>query len=189
MGVVDGLAERPVRLFIAIDLDERARDVVAGAIERLTLAGLHARFIPRENWHVTVAFLGATPPSRIDDVALSLTSAAAACAPFDITLDCIGAFPTRSRPRIVWVGSSIPQPAFAACATTVRTALAAIGFTFEVDAIPHVTVCRLKDRGARLPDVRIERTAVVHVRGLTLYESVPAGPTTRYVARSAFAFE
>jgi 2'-5' RNA ligase len=109
--------------------------------------------------------------------------AAARCSAFDLELDAVGAFPTERRPRVVWAGSSAPQPAFAACAKTVREALTALGFAFDDEAVPHVTVCRLKHASAPLPSVRLSNLARVRVDSLTLYESKPAGNTTRHEVR------
>ena len=169
------------RLFVAIELDEPAKDYIANAIERLRAAGLAPNYIPREKWHVTLAFLGPVDKERRADVVEALKAAVRCMRRFDLALDTVGAFPTRKRPRVVWVGSSEEQPAFAACAAAVRKELTSAGFTFDNDAVPHVTVCRLKHHAAPLPDVALERGVTVPVEGVTLYESIPAGRTTKYV--------
>jgi 2'-5' RNA ligase len=175
-----------LRLFVAIDLDEHACDVIADAIARLRAAGVDARFQPREKWHVTIAFLGDTDADRLGDVVSALRGALAACDPFDVVLDGVGAFPDASRPRVVWIGSSRPQPGYAACAAAVRGACESLGYRFDDDAVPHVTVCRLKRWRGPLPSVALPSPASVHVRELTLYESVTDGATTRYSIRERF---
>ena len=169
------------RLFVAIDLDERARDYVAAAIQRLEHAGLDARFTPREKWHATVAFLGPAAPEKRATIGERLQAAASRCAPFDLRLDAVGAFPNPRRPRVVWVGSSSPQQTYAACAEQVRAALSELGFAFDDEAVPHITVCRLKRSETPLPAVTLDGAAVLRVDHLTLYDSVSAGPSTRYV--------
>ena len=166
------------RLFVAIDLDEPAREFIASAIERLKAAGVDERFTTREKWHATLAFLGPVALPRYDAVIDAVDSAAAGCAPFDLVLDAVGAFPNQNRPRVVWVGSSEPQPLFAACAAAVRRALA--GFRFDDEAVPHVTVCRIKRPTTALPPMTSNRSVSVRVDSLTLYGSVAAGPTTAY---------
>lgn len=169
------------RLFVAIDLDDAAREYVAAAIDALRANGVDARFTPREKWHATLAFLGPVERDRRPDVVAALQTAAACCRPFDLVLNTVGAFPDRRRPRVVWVGGSAAQPAFAVCANAVREALGAAGFAFENDAVPHVTVCRLKHSATPLPAVSLKGQAVVSVHRMVLYESIPAGGGTKYV--------
>ena len=167
------------RLFVAVDLDEQARDLIDEAIARLRAAGLDERFTSREKWHATLAFLGPVDQPKRGAVSDAVAAAAKSCEKFDLTLDAVGAFPNAKRPKVVWVGSSSPQTGFARCAEAVRKHLSGLGFDFEFDAVPHVTVCRLK-HGGPLPDVGALNPRTVHVDSLTLYESTPQGPSTRY---------
>lgn len=168
------------RQFVAVDLDEPARDFIAEAIERLKEAGVDERFTARERWHATLAFLGPVAQLRSQPVIDAVDSAAAGCVPFDLVFDAIGAFPSRNHPRVVWVGAMAPQPGFSACAATVRAALGIAGFRFDDEAVPHVTVCRIKRPATALPVVTLNRSVSVRVDSLTLYESVAAGATTAY---------
>jgi 2'-5' RNA ligase len=178
-----------LKLFVAIDLDDAARDVIADAIDRLRAAGVDARFQPREKWHTTVAYLGDTDAERLGEVATAVRAATAACGPFDVVLDSVGAFPDVSRPRVVWVGSATPQPGYASCSAAVRGACQRLGFHFEHDDVPHVTVCRLKRWRGAFPAVALPKAASVHVESLILFESVPDGPTTRYEIRERIGLQ
>jgi 2'-5' RNA ligase len=167
------------RLFVAVELDEPARDLIDEAIARLRAAGLDERFTSREKWHATLAFLGPVEQSKRGAVTDAVAAAANSCDKFDLTFDVVGAFPDAKRPKVVWVGSSSVQAGFARCAEAVRKHLSGLGFAFEFDAVPHITVCRLK-RGGPLPDVGALNPRTVRVDSLTLYESTPQGPSTRY---------
>jgi len=172
-----------LKLFIAVDLDEPARDLVAVAIQKLQSAGIDARFEPREKWHSTLAFLGWVEDERYAAVREALAIAAARCRPFDLRLDCVGAFPSTARPRVIWIGGRDAQPGYDAVSKGVRVAYEALGFAFERDAVPHVTVCRLKSFRGPLPEVALPTVAIAKVDSLTLYQSIPAGRTTRYALR------
>lgn len=172
-----------MRLFVAIDLDDAARDLAAAAVAALETAGLNARFEPREKLHATVAFLGSVTPERYGEIAGALGEAAARSAPFAVTLDAVGAFPNERRPRVVWLGARRASPGYAACADAVREAYAKLGWTFQEEPVPHVTLCRLKQGSHPLPHVVLPRTTTVHVDALTLYESVPEGRRTCYLVR------
>lgn len=164
---------------MAVELDDPMRDLIDEAIARLKAAGLDERFTSREKWHATLAFLGPVEQARRGAVTDAITEAAEACQPFDLTLDVVGAFPNTKRPQVVWVGSSSPQAGFASCAEAVRAKLSSLGFDFEFEAVPHITVCRIK-RGGPLPDIGALNPHHIHVDSLTLYESTPQGQSTRY---------
>ncbi len=80
VGSVGGDAR--VRLFCALQLPDDALTLVSEWQER-TLPALDVRIVPRENLHVTLAFLGATPESRLDAVAHALAAAAGAAQPIE----------------------------------------------------------------------------------------------------------
>jgi RNA 2',3'-cyclic 3'-phosphodiesterase len=175
------------RLFAAIDLDEAALGFVEATIARLRDAGLEARFQPREKWHATVAFLGAVEVERYAQIVSSLRSAAAKCDAFALTLDQLGAFPSMQRPRVVWIGCSGEQPAYALLSGEVRNAMAAVGFAFENDAVAHVTLCRLREHHVKVPAIELPAAVSTPIDSLSLYQSIPDGRTTRYALRERFA--
>lgn len=172
-----------LRLFVALDIDEPARDLADAIEARCRKLELPARYEAREKRHVTVAFLGATPDEQLEAVAAAIARAAATCEPFTLRLDKVGAFPDERRPRIIWLGSTAAAPAFSACATAVRGALGDLGFTFDKPAVAHVTICRLKGFALRMPELPVRRAANIRVRDVVLYQSLPAGRTTRYEER------
>ena len=174
------------RLFVAVELTDAVRDFVATAIARLGAAGVDARFSAREKWHATLAFLGPLPPERYATACDAVRAAAAGSTAFDIAFDVVGAFPSPKHPRVVWVGASTEQAGFASCADAVRGALEKLGFTFEEEAVPHVTVCRIKHPSKALPSVALPPAVSMHVGEVVLYESVSSGPSTRYVVRELF---
>jgi 2'-5' RNA ligase len=175
------------RLFVAVEVNDAVHDLArraAAALEDAGLCGL--RFEPSEKLHCTLAFLGATRQEQLEDITRSLHEAASRVKPFRIVFDVLGAFPNPSRPRVIWLGSRALNRAFAECAREVRDACAALGYTFDNDPHPHVTICRIKDRRpVALPP--LPGTAGLEVVRLTLMESLPAGQTTRYEAIECIA--
>jgi 2'-5' RNA ligase len=61
----------------------------------------------------------------------------------------------------------------------VRDAYGALGFSFEDDIVAHVTLARVKDPRGPLHTIDVE-PITVNVRCVSLFESLPAGRTTRY---------
>jgi RNA 2',3'-cyclic 3'-phosphodiesterase len=176
-----------LRLFVAIEIDELIRSLAHDAVSSLAAVGVIGRFELPEKMHVTVAFLGSTPESNLPAVAQALYNGSSSCSPFALDFERIGAFPNERRPRVIWIGPAKESAAFAACAGRVRAAFEPLGFTFEHDASAHITICRPKIVPShRLPKLRSRAT--LEVRGLTLFRSIPAGPTTRYEALDRTTF-
>jgi 2'-5' RNA ligase len=167
-------------LFVAIDVNDAVRMLALSAADALRQAGIPGRFEPVEKLHVTVAFLGNVADQTLDDVVRTFRESSA-LRPFALTFDRLGAYPNLRRPHVIWIGSTQTYPAFTECARRVRASFESLGFRFEREAQPHVTICRPKGaRNLELPD--LVGIARLRVEGLVLYRSLPAGPTTRYEA-------
>jgi RNA 2',3'-cyclic 3'-phosphodiesterase len=172
-----------VRLFAGIELHARVRQAAAEIQHRLLRAGLEAKYEPAEKLHVTLAFLGNVKPHDVDGVEGVLVGVASETRGFSVTFDKIGAFPNERRPHIVWLGSRASDPTFRALSNRLRSGYRALGFTFENDAIPHVTLARIKG-GGRHPVPLLDIDAIeVRVDEIALFESIQAETTTRYVIR------
>jgi 2'-5' RNA ligase len=176
-----------MRLFVGIELDDGVRAAALDAAAALRMSDAPLRFEKPEKMHVTLAFLGKTSPEQLDLVIEALAHAAAQVAPFTLTFDRIGAFPNERRPRVIWLGARESQPSFDICARAVRTAMTTLGWTFENEAVAHVTLCRAKPPLRGMPPAPdVEQASELNVTHLTLFESLPAGPTTRYEIRERF---
>ena len=75
---------RSLRLFVAVEVGVEAMDAVAAAIAPLRERFPRARWVPRENWHVTVKFLGQTYPRMLGRVRIATTKMRPSCAPVHI---------------------------------------------------------------------------------------------------------
>jgi RNA 2',3'-cyclic 3'-phosphodiesterase len=95
-----------MRSFVALLLNEAARVAVAAEIERLRPLSRAVAWVPADNLHLTLRFLGHQTADRLREVARALAETAAAAAPFSLALEGVGAFPGPDRPRILWIGVS-----------------------------------------------------------------------------------
>jgi 2'-5' RNA ligase len=133
-------------------------------------------WVATDNLHVTVKFLGQVPLSRLGEIADAVARAVSGAQGFDLAIQGLGAFPTASRPRVVWAGLGDGAEPLRALAARVEDALAALGFEREARAFsPHVTLGRVREprrdprleaailAGAAEPfgTVRVERVCVM----------------------------
>ncbi len=121
------------------------RAALAAEIERMRAAASGVGWVAPDNLHVTLKFLGGVEPGRLADTEVALARAASAAPPFDLTLGGVGAFPTSSRPRVVWAGVAGGRDALGTLAGRVDSALADLGFERETRPYsPHVTLGRVR---------------------------------------------
>jgi len=133
-----------VRCFIAVDVDRpelRARlQEVQADLDRL---GCGLKLVEPENIHVTLRFLGEVHSSLVSDVAKALDKIEAE--PFTLTLRGLGAFPSPSRPRVVWVGLREGLAELSSLHRQVEALIKPLGFKPEREAFtPHITLARVK---------------------------------------------
>lgn len=169
------LAIANVRAFVAIHLDAATRAALASAALDLhaPAAGLPVAWVAPENFHVTLKFLGGVNEGRVPDVIQALHAAAAGHRALEMHVGGLGAFPSATRPRVLWAGIVGGGEALAVLAAAVDERLAALGFPREARAFaPHITLARVREprRVPALADVLVAgstrhfgRVAIDHV--------------------------
>ena len=134
------------RTFIAILLTSEARDAVTAEVERLRPRSRAVAWVPRENLHLTLRFLGEQAEERLTDARAALETAAAGGEPFTVGLHGLGAFPGLERPRILWIGIAEGALAVRGLQARLEAGLAERGFPPESRPWhPHLTVGRVFD--------------------------------------------
>jgi RNA 2',3'-cyclic 3'-phosphodiesterase len=116
-------------------------------IGRLRDVAPDVAWVADANLHVTLKFLGQVDPARIPEIADAIGKAASRTPAFELDVRGLGAFPSTSRPRVIWAGLEAPR-ALAALAGDVDTALAALGLPRESRPFAaHVTLGRVREPG------------------------------------------
>jgi RNA 2',3'-cyclic 3'-phosphodiesterase len=99
------------------------------------------RWVPPENLHFTLKFLGAVDDEAIEPIANALDQALRPFSRFDINAKGLGVFPHVRRARVLWVG--LEGTNLGKLAARVDTTLEAFGFARETRAfVPHLTIGR-----------------------------------------------
>ncbi len=145
------MAEDGLRLFVAVALPDHALRALGGAIDRLRteLSGAF-RWSAPGTMHLTVRFIGGTPPERVPEITAVLEEAAARCGRLELRLDGAGAFYRRRTPTVVWAGLGGGLAGLAMLHDAVEAALGGAGLSPETTPFrPHLTLARV--RGAVTP--------------------------------------
>jgi len=162
-----------VRAFVAVEVtgtEERAR---ASAPE-----------------HLTLQFLGEVPVDAVPRFVERLRPVGRATPPFAFRLEGVGAFPTASDPRVVWVGVTAGRAELTELAVRVRRALESEGRAAREAFVPHLTLFRVRSASDRYRAAEVLEgrrppppPRTVPVREFVLKESVlgPRGVTHRTI--------
>ncbi len=95
--------------------------------------------------HLTLKFLGDVPDERVGEVGRALERALHGASSFPVTLRGLGVFPSRSRPRVLWVGISDGAKELSELARRIEGAMQGLGFPAEEHPFSaHVTVRRFR---------------------------------------------
>jgi RNA 2',3'-cyclic 3'-phosphodiesterase len=182
-------SDRARRLFVAVEVSPTVREAVEAAVAAWRGALPSARWVPPENWHVTVRFIGSVPGALVGWVEAAVAEAAAGLAPFELSLDAIGAFPSPRRAKVLWAGLDDRSGRARELARAMDAALAEKLPTTARAFHPHLTVARC-DPPLSLPGPFASTPvapAQMRVDRVVLFESVAGGPSVRYDPLGTFS--
>lgn len=129
-----------MRAFIALELPEGFVEDVA-AMARVLSAAVEGRFVPRQNYHVTLAFLGDVDEAQAREAMDAIDEACAEAAAVPMCPDGLGKF-GRASDATLWMGLT-PDAELTGLADRMREALGARGIGFDDKPfLPHITLAR-----------------------------------------------
>ena len=138
-----------MRLFIAINLSDALEDALSAAQNEMYDQGVRGNFTPRENMHLTLAFIGEYPDKeQVMDALSSVTFSS-----FTISLSGMGCF------RDLWWAGMDESAPLAAVVRRIRRALAENSIPFDRKRFsPHITLIR-KANGT-MPGIQIDKISM-----------------------------
>lgn len=141
-----------LRAFVAIHLTPEMVAALQQAQTELraTPGGLAGRWVPPENMHLTLKFLGDVDSERLPEIYTVVDAAAQTCAPLVLTLTGLGCFPNTRRPRVVWAGIAEPSGQLLQLAQALDLALGQLGLPREQRPYrAHLTLARVRQSAPR----------------------------------------
>lgn len=137
--------EKPLRLFLAVSVPADRSIWLAEATAGWRELWPGARWTKRDNQHVTLKFLGPTPPDLLEPVTAACLTASKRHLPSPLRLGDAGVFPNERRARVLWVGLDDPSALLAGLAGDLDAALEPLGFRSEARPYTaHLTLARFK---------------------------------------------
>ncbi len=177
-----------MRLFVGLELPWELRQrlaVLAGGVPG-------ARWVPPENYHLTLRFLGELPPHRAEEIDLALATLRGRG--FSLTLAGIGSFAKAGRDTQLWVGVE-RNPSLEHLQAKIETALQRAGMEPERRRFtPHVTLARLDNASpvkiaGFMQAHNLFRAEPVPVRHFTLFSSQLGKEASVYTAEVEYRLD
>ena len=151
-----------LRVFIAVEIPLPIRQAIHDQTEslRAALGRYLVRWIPVENMHLTLKFLGDVSPANVKFISRLLTAETKNCAPFSMQIGGLGSFPTSRRARTIWIGIHAPA-ALTSLQHGIESAAARLGYESETRPFsPHLTIGRVRQQVGALGNADV---AAVHL--------------------------
>jgi 2'-5' RNA ligase len=171
-----------LRSFIAIEIPAEIQKKIlreTADLRRLLDKPL-IRWVPQENIHLTMKFLGDVSPANLESLVHQLIPEIGKLPAIDISVRGLGAFPNQRRPRVVWIGVEAPKE-LDVISEVIESVASRFGFARETRPFsPHLTIGRV-NQNASGHDLEKIRSGLGHakvgylgttlVRGIDLFGS------------------
>ena len=129
-----------MRCFIAVDIDDKMVERIVNLQNEISKLDVNVKFIEPENLHFTLKFLGDVNEEDINLVRKSLSESLKNEVEFEISIDSIGYFGSRSYIRTIWLGLNKGKEEFENLMKNVNSCVK-LG---KKNLSPHLTVGRVK---------------------------------------------
>ena len=143
-------AEIRIRAFLAVELDETVKAALSGIVDGLRRAKIGGlRLVEPGSVHLTLKFLGDILETQVETISSAVDEAVDGIEPFVMQIGDSGVFPSRRRPRVLWVGLDGDLPYMTMLHQRLEDALVSLGYEKESRPFrPHLTLGRLQERAS-----------------------------------------
>jgi 2'-5' RNA ligase len=185
--------EKLMRLFVAIEIPNDVRFAIGELIKCLRDACRDAHWVRLAGLHITLKFIGESPPEKLEDLKVALKNIPPG-APIPLNFGGLGFFPNARRPSVLWAGVEA-GPELGALAAAIEGALGPTADQQQEhrNFTPHLTLARFKDSPA-IDALRlaIEKAGPLKFGGTTatefhLYQSVLKSGAAEYTRLATFS--
>ena len=177
-----------MRVFIAIDIDEKFRKALGDLQQKLQskvdIKKGDVKWVNPENIHLTLKFLGEIKDEKVAEVCDIVEKVAGGHKSFELDIQTVGCFGGRSA-RVLWVGAGEGKDNLLGLQKDLEQQLALAGWPEEKRKFSgHLTLCRVRNprAGVKLAavgeDYRDFKLGIISADSVSVYQSQlrPTGP-------------
>jgi 2'-5' RNA ligase len=137
------LSDSTLRLFAAIPLPDSCKQAVSDWCASLRTELPFGKWVHRDDFHITLQFLGSTPRRKVEEINQALQSASTAAVPFELSIGPLGTFGRPGSPSILWAGIGGDTGPLVNLQKRIAQALSPLGFEPDDRPYrPHLTLAR-----------------------------------------------
>ena len=135
-----------LRAFVALEIPPKVQKDIYQATSNLRRGtGSLVRWVPAENMHLTLKFLGDISPANVEFLTQMIRTEADSFHCFEIHLAGLGSFPNPKRPRVIYIRIQAPAE-LEALQHAVESATRRLGYESDDRSFsPHLTIGRVKN--------------------------------------------
>jgi len=170
-----------LRTFIAVDIPPIIQKAIHHNVENLRKTlGSSVRWVPVDNIHLTLKFLGDVSHDSVDPLTQMLRVEADSCSSFDLSAGGLGSFPNSKRARVLFIGIQAPA-GLEAFQRRIESATVRLGYESDPRPFsPHLTIGRVREHISAsdqqkihkiLEETKIDSLGTARVDSVHLYES------------------
>lgn len=185
------------RTFIAIPAEDEVYAKALAAMELLRPLTKNVRWVPPDNLHWTLQFLGEVDETDSYAVWREVARVAEQTSSFDLSALAVSAFPSIEKPRTIWLGAGEGSDALCQLQDAIEDRMAKLGYKPERRRYtPHLTLGRV-NQGSHAGEALSERLAcltdfdggVMAVDEVNVYgsELTHEGPEYHVIGRASLA--
>ncbi len=177
-----------MRLFIAIDIDEKNKAALSGLqkqlISKADIRKSDAKWVRSEIIHLTLKFLGEVKDQRIARICDIVKDVVTRHRNFELDVESVGYFGGQ-KTRVLWIGAGSGRDNLLELQKDLEEQLASAGWPKEARKFSgHLTLCRIRNpqAGVKLAEISEDykdfKLGTVPVDSVSVYQSqlTPTGP-------------
>lgn len=185
-----GITPGKLRLFVGVHIPSQVLTQLDDRVAPLRAKLVNARWTPVENQHLTLKFLGSMPEDRVESVSQTCAMVAAGRRRGTLGFTDLGAFPSRTRVRVLWMGIEDHDNVLSPTAADLDGAFESLGFASEGRAYkPHLTLARFKlpvPLKSGFPEIDTAGIPSFEVTDIALFRSYLSAKGARYEVMDTF---
>jgi len=161
-------------VFIAIELEQAVKEQIHRYVrEAVKPACSGGRWVDKDNYHLTLKYIGEADEKEIDELHLLLRDVAGGRSGFRLVTGSLGAFGDLrgGKARVLWLDTMGDTESLAHLRRDIENRAVAAGFKAERRFSPHITLARDVLLQGRPEDMGKMHPAVIDVTSVSLMES------------------
>ena len=170
-----------MKLFVTVNMSTYIKEEIMEIMPQLRSNITEGRFVPMDNLHITMLFLGEVDKEKLSLVEKAMDESIKGIEPFVLMIEGLGVFPNEKHPNILWAGVKgdivVLNKLYGKLLENIRK----LGLPHDAKSsyTPHVTLARKIGDGYQKGEISL-KSKKWQVDSLELYESLLSKDGIKY---------